>query len=64
MADKLRSEVSSGIITWAQAVQLLQETRNLNMQIIRGRSTPVGRAIAEQLKREGRILNELVARKS
>jgi short-subunit dehydrogenase len=33
------------------------------MVVIRGRSTPVGRAMAEQLKREGKTLNELVARK-
>ncbi len=63
MADKLRSEVSSGRITWAQAAQKAQETRNFIVQIIRGRSTPVGRAIAEQLKREGRTLNELIVRK-
>jgi len=34
------------------------------MEIIRGRSTPVGRAMAEQLKSEGRTLNELIARKT
>jgi len=64
MADKLRKDVTSGKITWVQAAEQAQETRNLIMEIIRGRSTPVGRAMAQQLKSEGKTLNELVARKT
>jgi hypothetical protein len=64
MADDLRMQASSGKITWAEAVSRAQETRNLIMEVMRGRSTPVGRALAESLKREGRTLNELVARKT
>jgi hypothetical protein len=64
LADKLRLDATSGRITWRQAAQQAQETRNLVMEIIRGRSTPVGRAMAEQLKSEGRTLNELIARKT
>ena len=64
MAAELRAAASSGRITWAQAAQQAQETRNVIMEVIRGRSTPVGRAMAEQLKREGRTLNDLIARKA
>jgi hypothetical protein len=64
MADELRAQAGSGQITWAQAASQAQETRNAIMDVIRGRSTPVGRAMAEQLKREGKTLNELIARKT
>jgi len=64
LADDLRTQASSGKITWLQAASQAQETRNAIMEIIRGRSTPVGRAMAEQLKREGKTLNELIARKA
>lgn len=62
MAEDLRWQASSGRMTWPQAAAQAQETRNSIMEIIRGRSTPIGRAMAEQLKREGKTLNELVAR--
>lgn len=64
MADKLRLDATSGRISWRQAAEQAQDTRNLIMEIIRGRSTPVGRAMAEQLKAEGKTLNELIARKT
>ena len=64
MADELRTQAQRGRISWAQAAQQAQETRNTVMEIIRGRSTPVGRALAESLKQEGRTLNELIARKT
>ena len=41
-----------------------QETRNLVMTIVRGRSTPVGLALAQKMKAEGKSLNELVARQT
>ncbi len=64
MADELRTQANGGRLTWAQAASQAQETRNAIMDVIRGRSTPVGRAMAEQLKREGKTLNELIARKT
>lgn len=63
MADELRDQAETGRITWAQAAEKANETRNAVMEMIRSRSTPVGRAMAEQLKREGRTLNELIGRK-
>ena len=64
MADDLRMQAKSGKITWSQAASQATETRNTIMEIIRGRSTPVGRAMAQQLKSEGKTLNELIARKT
>ncbi len=64
MADELRREATLGRITWADAAARAQETRNAVMETLRGRSTPVGRALAESLKREGKTLNELIARKT
>ena len=63
MAEELRAEASGGRISWAQAADKAQTTRNAIMEIIRSRSTPVGRAMAQQLKRQGKTLNELIARK-
>lgn len=40
-----------------------QETRNLIMDMVRTRSTPLGRAMAERMKTSGVTLNELVAKK-
>ena len=64
MADELRTEARSGRISWKQAAEQAEEARNLIMDIIRGRSTPVGRALAQQIKSEGKTLNELVGRKT
>lgn len=64
MADDLRIQASNGKITWSQAAAQSQEARNVIMDTMRGRSSPIGRAFAEQLKREGKTLNELIARKS
>lgn len=64
MANELELHAISGRITWAQAAQQAQESRNLIMEVIRGRSTPVGRALAQSLKSEGKTLNEMLARKA
>lgn len=61
MADKLRADAIKGKITWAHAAEQAQQTRNVVMNLIRARSTPVGRALAQSLKPEGRSLNELIA---
>lgn len=64
MADELRLDATNGRISWSEAAARAQETRNVVMDTIRGRSTPIGRAIAQSLKREGKTLNELIARKT
>ncbi len=61
MADRLRNDATKGKITWAHAAQQAQETRNLVMETIRTRSTPVGLAMAQKMKATGKSLNELIA---
>lgn len=64
MAADLRAKANSGIISWEKAAMEAQETRNLIMDMVRTRSTPLGRAMAERMKTSGITLNELVAKKS
>jgi len=61
MADQLRHEAAAGKITWANAAQQAQETRNLVMIATRTRSTPIGRSFAQRIKPCGVLLNQLVA---
>lgn len=64
MADGLRAEAASGRITWATAAERAQQARNAVMEIVRGRSTPVGHAFATRLKAEGASFNEVLARQT
>ncbi|MYM41080.1 hypothetical protein [Duganella qianjiadongensis] len=64
MSSTLRADAVAGRLTWAEAASEAQETRNLIMGIMRTRSTPVGRAIAEKLKLQGYTLNQLIAAKT
>lgn len=48
MSNELRQHVLEGRMTWKQAAEQAQETRNALMETMRGRSTPVGNAIAEK----------------
>lgn len=64
MSAELRMMASTGKMTWAQAAQKANESRNIIMEVIRTRSTPVGLAIAQQMKQQGRTLNELIGKKA
>jgi hypothetical protein len=64
LADEIRAEALSGKITWSQGAERAHECRNIVMELVRGQSSPVGRAIAQDMKRKGRTLNELIARKT
>lgn len=64
MSRNLEGQVRSGTITWQQAAQQANETRNTIMEIFRTRSTPVGRAAAENAKKFGKTLNTLIAQKT
>ena len=64
ISTELRVSANTGRITWAVAAPQAQYTRNIVMYVIRSRSTPVGLAMAQRLKSEGRTLNELIARKT
>ena len=64
LSDELAGEAGAGRMTWRQAAEQAQMLRNEVMEVLRSRSTPVGRAIAERLKREGKTLNRLIAEKT
>lgn len=64
MAEELRRKATMGEITWRQAANEASDVRNMVMNTLRGRSTPLGRALAESLKSQGRTLNEMIARKT
>jgi hypothetical protein len=64
MSMKFTRKVSTGQISWAQAAQQASENRNLIMEIMRKKSTPVGAAIAQHIKKHGRTLNGLIAEKA
>lgn len=61
-ADELAAQAAAGRIGWREAAEQAHGLRHSVMEIMRGRSTPVGRAFAEWLKSEGLTLNELIAR--
>jgi hypothetical protein len=44
VSDNLRRDVARGKLTWAQAAEQAQATRNTVMQLTRSRTTPVARA--------------------
>lgn len=54
----------AGRLTWAEAARRANEQRNLIMDYIRARSTPVGRAFAERAKLRGRSLESLIDSKT
>ena len=64
MSAELRMKAVAGKITWAEAAAEANLARNTIMSVIRKRSTPVGRAIAEQMKKDGKTLNDLIAKKT
>lgn len=63
MANELRSEANTHRITWAQAADKAQTARHAIVDVIRSRDTPVGRAMARKLRREGKTLDQIIARK-
>ena len=62
--NELRAAAQSGRITWAQAAGEAHRMRNETLGLMRGRSSPIGRAIAEMLKQEGVTYDALLARYS
>jgi hypothetical protein len=58
----LRRDAEARRTTWAEAAEQASITRNATMELMRSRSSAIGRAMAEKLKAEGKTLNELIAR--
>jgi hypothetical protein len=62
MSRELALQVTRGEINWVQAAREANMVRNDVLNVMRNRSTPVGRAYAEKMKPVGKTLNELVAK--
>jgi len=62
MTADLRRQAINGKITWRQATEQASRARNIIMDSMRWRSSPVGRAMAQNMKSQGRTLNEIIAR--
>lgn len=63
MSDDLAAQARAGGLTWEQAAEKANSTREDIMELVRGRSTPVGRAYAESLKTKGPTLEEMIKKK-
>lgn len=64
MSNELRQQATNGSITWKEAALQAHETRNMIMQIMRFRTTPLGVAIAESIKKQGATLDDLIIQKT
>lgn len=62
--DAIKARAARREITWVQAAEEVNRLRNTTMEWMRGRSSPIGRALAEYLKPKGLTLNELIARRA
>jgi len=63
MANDLRMQASTGAITWMEAAEQTNSLRNIIMENMRGQSSSIGTAIAQQMKRSGNTLNILIGEK-
>lgn len=60
----LKSRATAGRISWRAAIDEANEMRVASLRIMRRRSTPVGRALAQNIKRESPGLNFYIAKYS
>jgi hypothetical protein len=56
LTSELRQEAETGQITWSEAAAEANRVRNETMELMRERSSAVGRAWAESIKAEGKTL--------
>lgn len=64
MSAELKQAAQSGRMSWEAAANEAQVVRNAIMEQMRARTTPVGRALAEQMKAEGKSLTDLITEKT
>ncbi|TQM89959.1 hypothetical protein [Roseinatronobacter monicus] len=64
LARALEQDAIAGRLSWQAAAQRAQALRNDVMSLMRGRTSPVGRALAEYMKRNGLTRETLLARYS
>lgn len=62
VARGFEEAVRSGRMTWAQAADEARILRNTTLEMMRGKSSPVGRAFAQQMKATGLNRQTLLAR--
>lgn len=62
MSKELETMASHGMISWGQASKEAHETRNIVMNLIRERTSPLERAIAEAIKKDGKSFNDLLGK--
>jgi hypothetical protein len=60
-AHALRREALAGTSSWSQAARRASALRNDVLEQMRWRTSPVGRALAEQMKLKGRLWGDLLA---
>lgn len=59
-AGEIRTKYNQGVLTAKQGAEAANQARNEILDMIRARSSPVGRARAEQLKARGLALQDIV----
>lgn len=64
MAEELTQRARRGEITWNDAAAEASTLRNTTLDLIRRRSTPVGKAFAQSIKPSGIDINTMIARKT
>lgn len=64
MSRDMKTQVRAGRLSWGEAARLANEQRNIIMVLTRARSTPVARAMAQNLKISGLTLDQLLAKKA
>lgn len=64
MSTDISMQVKMGGITWVQAATRANEMRNAIMTTLRSGSTPIGKALAQSIKKEGLSFNELIGKKA
>jgi hypothetical protein len=62
LTAELRRDAEAGRITWRNAAEQATQIRNTTMVLMRSQTSAPGQAVAELLKKEGKSLNELIAR--
>lgn len=61
-AQALERQALARSITWTQAADQASALRNDIMEVLRGRTSPVGRAMAEQMKKSGMTRATLIGK--
>lgn len=64
MSENLLRQVARRQLSWGLAAREANTIRNEILEIMRNRSTPIGRAYAEKMKATGKSLNTLIAEKT